>query len=487
MLRSRQVGVVLVALVAGCGGSEQHDAIVEGMRAETSSGPRRQALAVPAGADRVAGASKLLDFAESTFPQLFPGHESNRVLSGIIYRYYPQTAIYLAVIDWRVYAMGGPLGPEIRDFGPVDSYVSIDAPIGNKAPTVALSPISGGPFTAPASVTLTAAAVDSDGSITKVVFKSAGAPIGQATSAPWSMVWSGIPAGTYVVTAEATDDQGSTTVSAPISLSVTAQNRPPSVSVLAPLSETAGQQIQITALASDPDGSIAVVEFFSGSTKIGQDTTPPFAISWTPAAGTYSITAKATDNLGISMVSEARSITITPSAPTLAGLYGRLTFTYTFGQTYTDVVNYSAADLYGGDTLIDNLIGSTRLMACGLTTASLRSAGYEYLCRAEFTSGNSDQYLFRIVDGQIVGNYNYCSATRQTTSECASDLLTRPDAALRGSLVRSGLAVSDETGEGEADSEKLKQSLKSQMPIRPLDSSDNVKALEGLIIRQRSR
>lgn len=57
--------------------------------------------------------------------------------------------------------------------------------------------------------------------------------------------------------------------------------------------------ISITATASDADGSITKVEFYNGTTKIGEDTSSPYAYTWNNvAAGSYSIMAKATDNDG---------------------------------------------------------------------------------------------------------------------------------------------------------------------------------------------
>ena len=62
---------------------------------------------------------------------------------------------------------------------------------------------------------------------------------------------------------------------------------------------TAPATIAIAANASDPDGSVAKVEFFNGATKLGEDTTAPYSYDWTDVpVGSYSITARATDNLG---------------------------------------------------------------------------------------------------------------------------------------------------------------------------------------------
>jgi chitinase len=92
-------------------------------------------------------------------------------------------------------------------------------------------------------------------------------------------------------------------------------NKAPSVSLTAPAqgaSYAAGSSVTLSANASDSDGSIARVEFFAGSTKVGEDTTAPYSITWKPASGgSYALTARATDNGGASTVSGTISVTIT--------------------------------------------------------------------------------------------------------------------------------------------------------------------------------
>jgi hypothetical protein len=90
-------------------------------------------------------------------------------------------------------------------------------------------------------------------------------------------------------------------------------NPAPSVNLTAPASGTtynAPATVSITANASD-NGSVAKVEFFNGNTKLGEDTSSPYAYTWTNvAAGSYSITARATDNEGASTTSSPVSITV---------------------------------------------------------------------------------------------------------------------------------------------------------------------------------
>ncbi|MFN6946841.1 MAG: DUF6055 domain-containing protein, partial [Cytophagaceae bacterium] len=99
------------------------------------------------------------------------------------------------------------------------------------------------------------------------------------------------------------------------------ENQAPTVSLTAPAnnaSYTAPASITITANASDSDGSVAKVEFFNGSSKLGEDLTSPYSFTWNNvAAGTYTITAKATDNQGAETTSAPRTVVVNaPCTPT---------------------------------------------------------------------------------------------------------------------------------------------------------------------------
>ncbi|MBI4659123.1 MAG: hypothetical protein HY735_09800 [Verrucomicrobia bacterium] len=93
--------------------------------------------------------------------------------------------------------------------------------LSNKLPAVAISsPAANATFTAPANITLTADASDSDGSISKVEFFSRGTAIGTATTSPYRVTWSNVAPGSYTLTAKATDNNGAFRVSSPVSVAV---------------------------------------------------------------------------------------------------------------------------------------------------------------------------------------------------------------------------------------------------------------------------
>jgi hypothetical protein len=94
-------------------------------------------------------------------------------------------------------------------------------------------------------------------------------------------------------------------------------NSAPSVALTAPapgsmFAEPATINLQGT--ASDTDGSVTNVAFFNNGTKLGEDTTSPYAFLWSGVpAGSYQLRAVATDNLGASSTSAPTSITVTSS------------------------------------------------------------------------------------------------------------------------------------------------------------------------------
>jgi RHS repeat-associated protein len=91
----------------------------------------------------------------------------------------------------------------------------------NVSPSVTLtSPSSNATFTAPASITLTANASDSDGTIAKVEFYKGATLITTLTAAPYTYNWTNVAAGSYSLTAVATDNVGATRTSAPVAITV---------------------------------------------------------------------------------------------------------------------------------------------------------------------------------------------------------------------------------------------------------------------------
>ncbi|MEA2464940.1 MAG: hypothetical protein QOJ98_2687, partial [Acidobacteriota bacterium] len=186
----------------------------------------------------------------------------------------------------------------------------------NVPPSVAItSPAGGASFTAPASIEIGATATDSDGSIVRVEFFTNGVLAVTDTTAPYTASLAGLGAGNYSFTARATDNRGGVTTSAPVGITVFPPNAPPVVQLTVAAGNPpifAPASVQVSASASDTDGTVTRVEFLRNGVVEATDTDAPYAATLTNIpAGTHSITARATDDTGGATTSAPATITIT--------------------------------------------------------------------------------------------------------------------------------------------------------------------------------
>jgi probable HAF family extracellular repeat protein len=190
------------------------------------------------------------------------------------------------------------------------------------ASTVILTaPSNGAIFPAyPTNITLTATASDDDG-VTNVQFFAGSTSVGNDASDPYSVTWSNVGAGAYVLTAIATDGLGISITSAPVNIIV---DQLPTVSITSPANGstfTVPTNIVVTATASDTDGIVSQVDFYAGTLWIGSDQSNPYSITWSNAlAGVFPLTALAIDDLGGTTTSAEVYITNTFYPTNLSGL-----------------------------------------------------------------------------------------------------------------------------------------------------------------------
>lgn len=170
---------------------------------------------------------------------------------------------------------------------------------------------------------LSAAASDPDGAVVKVEFYDGTTLIGSSTASPYTVSWATTVEGSHSITAQATDSSGAVATSNVSIVTVgPPPNVPPSVTMSEPSSGTATVAMNLSATASDSDGTVAMVEFFAGTTLIGTRTVAPYTVSWTPpVAGTYLLSARATDNGGGTTTSNAVNVSV-GVAPVPGGLVG---------------------------------------------------------------------------------------------------------------------------------------------------------------------
>jgi hypothetical protein len=97
------------------------------------------------------------------------------------------------------------------------------APSQNKPPAVMLTASASGVVPVGAPVTVTAGAVDSDGTVARVDFFVNGQAAASDTSVPFAFTWMARDGGPYAITAAATDDRGAAATSAAINLLTSAE------------------------------------------------------------------------------------------------------------------------------------------------------------------------------------------------------------------------------------------------------------------------
>lgn len=109
----------------------------------------------------------------------------------------------------------------------VNAGAGVPGSSANAAPTVALtSPAPGTTVPVGSAVQLAATAADVDGSVTSVQFVSGSQPLATVTSSPYTYGWTPTTAGTYAISALATDDRGTTSRSASVTITVTSAPAP---------------------------------------------------------------------------------------------------------------------------------------------------------------------------------------------------------------------------------------------------------------------
>jgi glucose/arabinose dehydrogenase len=197
----------------------------------------------------------------------------------------------------------------------------------NQPPTVSItSPTNGASFTAPASVTITADANDTDDSVTNVSFFDGASFLGQTNNTPYT-VTSTFAEGTHALTAVATDNGGLSTTSSVVNISVSAT---PSFSVTItnpPDNSVFGNTdfVTIGGAVTDTGGSVTNVSFFNGAVLLRSVTAPPYSITTGPftfTLGLHTLTAVALDNLGAAATSAPVHLTVARYTPQVTnGLY----------------------------------------------------------------------------------------------------------------------------------------------------------------------
>ena len=187
-------------------------------------------------------------------------------------------------------------------------------------PTVSLViPVDNSRWNAPASVTFQASVSSGEANDTvSVEFFANGVSQGVRSSAPWSVTTT-LSAATYTITAVATDGQGASTTSAARTITVSDTNAPPTISISAPSgganypTAPASFTLNATANAGEVNGWVTKVEFYVNGALVNTDTAAPWSYNVSGLAnGSYTLTAKAFDQLNATTTSAPVTVTVGP-------------------------------------------------------------------------------------------------------------------------------------------------------------------------------
>ena len=187
----------------------------------------------------------------------------------------------------------------------------------NMPPTITLtSPADGASVPFGETITISADAADSDGSVSRFEFYVDDTFLGYGASVPSaSFDWADAAAGTHLITVIVFDDDGAS-ASQSVTITVEAQqnNQPPSASITSPGNNQTvyrwwGTDFEVE--ASDPDGVVTMVEFYADGALLHTDTFAPYSFYWRPASrGTQTLTAKAYDDGGLVTTSDPITVRV---------------------------------------------------------------------------------------------------------------------------------------------------------------------------------
>ncbi len=244
-----------------------------------------------------------------------------------------------------------------------------------------LRPTNGSTFAA-GSIVLRASVADLDSPIGTIEFYDGETVLrrlsGFLTNGTYNFTWSNAPAGNHQLRAEAEDITGERGVSPSVEITVTNAPPPnlvPVVNMFTPTNGAliaSGDPILLTAGATDPDGTVSYLEFFSGVQTLGRatasSTNGTYGWMWTNAApGMYVLHAEAVDNSGGRGISATVQVNLTGiTNPPTSNALPVVTITQpshgaAFNRGVPILVRASVSDAEGTLTNLDFLDGSSLL------------------------------------------------------------------------------------------------------------------------------
>ncbi len=151
--------------------------------------------------------------------------------------------------------------------------------------------------------------------------------------------------------------------------------------------------LTLRATASDNDGTVSLVEFFSNGAKLGEAATPPYTYQWTNILeGSYVIRAVVTDNSGLHGTSAPVSITVITSVPInlVRGPYLQVGTPVSGTVRWRTDINSDSVVFYGTDP---NALTNSVVLPALITEHIVPLTGLQPKTQYYYTVGSSDQPL----------------------------------------------------------------------------------------------
>jgi len=212
--------------------------------------------------------------------------------------------------------MGATTGPlSVTTTGGMATSASVFTVVNDATPPAVsiTAPVAGATVTG--TITVSVSAADNVG-VVGVQFKLDGANLGaEVTAVPYTTSWNTAVAaiGAHTLTAVARDAAGNTATATAVSVTV-ADTTPPAVSMTAPSAgSTVSGTISVSASATDNVGVVGVQFKLDGANLGAEVTTAPYLVSWNPTLatnGAHNLTAVARDAAGNTATSVAISVTV---------------------------------------------------------------------------------------------------------------------------------------------------------------------------------
>lgn len=224
------------------------------------------------------------------------------------------------------------------------------APVPNVPPTVAISsPANGYSTVAGTAVTVTVAAVDTDGTVVGVNLYANGALVATGTSAPISFSWTPATAGTYSLTASATDNAGATATSSAVSVTATTPtSTPPTITFTTPSAGAAflaGSNTSVVATITPAGGQTIATAVLSvngvavgSASSVVSGTYTWSSVPLPSAPGTVTLSITATDTAGTPNTA-TRNIVTANTATAVISSPGSQTVSPSTSLTFTGTAN----------------------------------------------------------------------------------------------------------------------------------------------------